>query len=287
MKRLDPLNDLLMLNVGYALHDGDWNFRNVSSPFTRIYLVTEGCAQVQSCGETHSLTPGNMYIIPAFTRHSNICDGRFGHYYVHIYTDTASGQDIFGNLAFPFEIRGTEIDEVLFKCLCEHNSAMALKNSDPKIYDNKHSLIECVRLNRERPLFDRLESKGVIYQLLSRFVRQASPRYHTENKGVRQALECIERRISDTIRVEELAETACISVDHFIRLFKQEVGLTPMHFIIEKKMTRAQLMLATERTSIKEIAYSLGYDDPSYFSRIFRNHVGCSPQNYRNSFNNN
>lgn len=38
--------------------------------------------------------------------------------------------------------------------------------------------------------------------------------------------------------------------------------------------------------SIKDIAYSLGYDDYSYFSRLFRKHTSMTPQNYRNSFNN-
>ncbi len=285
MENLDTLNDLMMLNVGYAIHEGDWNFQNVSSPFTRIYLVTKGSAEILMKSGTYTLTPGKLYIIPAFTLHSNVCSGHFEHYYVHIYADAISSQDIIGNLDFPFEIPASEIDTIIFKALCEHNSAMALKNPNPKIYDNKHSLIECVRLNRERPLFDRLESKGIIYQLMSRFVRMAKPKYDTSNKGIRMALKHIENKMSEAISVEELAETACISIDHFIRLFKQEVGSTPMHFIIRKKMTRAQFILAIERTPVKEISYSLGYDDPSYFSRLFRNHVGCSPQKYRNSFN--
>lgn len=235
MKTLDTLNDLMMLNVGLAIHNGDWNFRNVSSPFTRIYLVTGGSAEILFKSGLQALTPGNLYIIPAFTQHTNICTGYFEHYYVHIYADAISSQDIIGNLEFPFEIPAMEIDGIIFKSLCDNNSAMALKNPNPKIYDNKHSLIECVRLNRERPLFDRLESKGIIYQLMSRFVRMAKPKYQTSNRSIRMAMEFIEDKMSEAIRVEELAEAACLSTDHFIRLFKNEVGSTPMHFIIEKK----------------------------------------------------
>ncbi len=285
MKTLDQLNDLMMLNVGKAEHHGDWNFQNVSSPFTRIYLVTKGTAEVMFGSKTYSLTPGNLYIIPAFTQHTNICKGYFEHYYVHIYANGVSSQNIIDNLVFPFEISGCEFDEMLFRSLCEHNSAMALKNPNPKIYDNKNSLIECVRLNRERPLFDRMESKGVIYQLMSRFVREARPKYQTTNKYIRMALEYIDNNMSKPISVEELSGAACFSVDHFIKLFKQEVGSTPMHFIIEKKMMHAQLILATENISVKEISYVLGYEDPSYFSRLFRKRVGCSPQKYRDSFN--
>ena len=76
-----------------------------------------------------------------------------------------------------------------------------------------------------------------------------------------------------------------MSKDHFIRLFRQELGYTPTQFIIDKKMMKARLMLASENMSTKDIAYSLGYDDVSYFTRLFKKHTGTTPLQYRNSFN--
>lgn len=274
-----------MLNVGHARHNADWNFEKINSPFTRIYYVTGGDATVKLNSEIHHLTKGNMYIIPAFTEHSDICTGEFAHYYVHIYEDVSTGQDLTGNYDFPFEIAGTPMDEMLFKNLCDHNVAMALKNTDPKIYDNKHSLIECVRLNRERPLFDRLESMGIIYQLFGRFMRYAKPKFHTSDSRIGNALKALTGKLGETIRIEELAQEACMSKDHFIRLFRQKLGYTPTQFIIDKKMMKARLMLASENMSTKDIAYSLGYDDVSYFTRLFKKHTGTTPLQYRNSFN--
>lgn len=279
------INNMLMLNVGYAKHDADWNFKDINSPFTRIYYVTEGGASVIIGGEYRKLVKGRMYIIPAFTEHTDICDGKFCHYYVHIYEDVAHGQDITSNYEFPFEIDGTPADESLFINLCEHNKSMALKCVDPKIYDNKHSLIECVRLNRERPLFDRLESMGIIYQLIGRFVRVARPKFQPTDIRIDRAIKEMSSNLSDLSSIEDMAKDACMSRDHFIRLFKQEVGCTPAQFIIGKKMMKARLMLASESISAKEIAYSLGYDDMSYFIRLFKKHVGMTPQQYRNSFN--
>ena len=284
------INNMLMLNVGFASHDGNWNFKQINSPFTRIYYVTEGNATVTFTkdGKTtsHSLTSGNMYMIPAFTEHSDSCTGVFKHYYVHLYEEGIHcGESIIGNLDFPFEIPGLNIDRMLFECLCEHNSSMALKFSDPRIYDNKHSLIECVRLNRSRPLFDRLESMGIIFQLLGRFVKFASPKYKSKDSRIQTALKLIDKKDSELIRVDELARETCMSTDHFIRLFKQELGCTPARFIIDRKMMRARLMLASESISIKEIAYTLGYEDVSYFTRLFRKQVGITPNKYRNSFN--
>lgn len=278
-------SNLLMLNVGHAVHDADWNFKDITSPFTRIYYVTEGTATVSLGGTTRTLTPGNMYIIPAFNRHTDACDALFCHYYVHIYEDVASGESLIDGYDFPFEIPGLPLDLTLFKALCDHNTSMALKAPDPRIYDNKTSLIDCVRLNRERPVWDRLESMGIIYQLLGRFLKEASPKYDTTDPRIRKAMGIIDMHTEESLRIDEIAKSVFMTTDHFIRLFKKEIGCTPAQFVIDRKMTRAMLMLASEPLMIKEVAYALGYDNISYFTRLFRRHTGTTPRQYRESFN--
>lgn len=279
------ISDLLMLNVGYAVHDADWNYENVNSPFSRIYFVTKGSAKVRIGDEVHALTPGNMYMIPAFTQHADICDGAFEHYYVHVYESMTSGQELIGRFDFPFEVGGTALDMALFGALCEHNTGMELKFSDPKIYDDNNSLIRSVRLNRERPLYDRLESAGIICQIISRFMRSARPKFQIADSRIEQVLNTISGKIDEVMTVDSLARMACMSKDHFIRLFRRNVGVTPAQYIINDKVTKAKLMLASENMSVKEIAFSLGYYDISYFNRIFKKHSLLTPLQYRNCFN--
>jgi AraC-like DNA-binding protein len=73
----------------------------------------------------------------------------------------------------------------------------------------------------------------------------------------------------------------CISKDHFIRLFKKETGMTPVQYISQKKIEKAQLLLVTEEMPIKEIAFLLSYEDHSYFNRLFKKITGETPQEYR------
>ena len=80
---IESLN-LLMLNVGKAQHNGDWNWREVSSPFTRIYYVTKGEAWLHLPKEMIKLRPHFLYIIPAYTLHSYECHSVFEHYYLHV-----------------------------------------------------------------------------------------------------------------------------------------------------------------------------------------------------------
>ena len=78
-----------------------------------------------------------------------------------------------------------------------------------------------------------------------------------------------------------LAAISCLSKDHFIRLFKKEVGNTPLQYINQKKIEKAQLILITEDIPVKNIAYLLAYEDHSYFNRLFKKITGVTPQQYR------
>ena len=99
---IESLN-LLLLNVGMASHNADWNWKDVSSPFTRIYLVTGGSAQILLPSGSVRLTPGHLYIIPAHTIHSYQCDGPFQYYYLHVYEGFKNETDVFDNYSFPTE----------------------------------------------------------------------------------------------------------------------------------------------------------------------------------------
>lgn len=278
-------DNLILLNVGLALHVADWNFKEISSPFTRIYYVTEGTATVTLESGVYTLTPGHLYIIPAFMRHSDACEGIFQHYYLHIYEDVSKDTGIIDNYQFPFEIEGEPMDLHLFSELCRRHSTMALKASNPEVYDNTQNLIASVSAFRKRPEWDRLMSTGAIYQLLGRFVCYGIPKYQSAHPLVRQVLDLINGRPSELLRVEDLAAEIHITTDYLIRLFKKHIGCTPAQYIIERKMMQAKLMLATESILTKEIAYALGYDNPAYFSYLFRKLTGATPSQYRSTFN--
>ena len=93
----------LVLHIGEACCRASWNYKNICSPFTRIYYVTKGHAGIVMPTFTQSLRPGFMYIVPAFTPHSYVCHEEFCHYYIHIYNE--SDHDILEDWALPTEIK--------------------------------------------------------------------------------------------------------------------------------------------------------------------------------------
>ncbi len=81
--------------------------------------------------------------------------------------------------------------------------------------------------------------------------------------------------------VDDLAERAGYSPDHFARVFRQVMGQTPRAFMIHARITRARQLLSETNLSIGRIARVLGYGDVYYFSRQFHQRTGCSPTEYR------
>lgn len=269
------------LNVGFARHDGDWNWKNVRSPFARLYLVVEGKAQISLPSGTYDLTPGHLYYIPSFTTHSYICDSLFTHYYVHIYENNHEAESILGNWDFPVEADATEYDIELFKRLAYINPFLRLPMSNPDIYDNHKTLVSNIDMNLRRPFPDKVESRGILFILLSRFLKNATPKVETGDDRIRMVLAHIRGSLSENIDVESLANMACMSKDHFIRTFKRHTGDTPIAYITKKKMEAAELLLITSDDTIKNVAMKLGYYDCSYFNKTFKKYSGITPQQYR------
>lgn len=271
----------LVLNVGLAVHNADWNWKNVNSPFTRLYYVTEGSAQIELPDGIYTLSPKHMYFIPAFTIHTNICKSNFVHYYLHIYEDHYSDNDWLDHWKFPVEIEATDLDLALFKRLCEINPHMTLQKSDPTTYDNNPTLMQNLIKNRQRAFYDKVESRGIVFQLLSRFFKQGQSKIEMEDNRIAKTVLYIRKHLNEAIELEKLAEISCLSKDHFIRLFKKELGTTPLQYINQKKIEKSQLLLITEEIAVKEIAFQLAFEDYSYFNRLLKKITGVTPQEYR------
>ena len=271
----------MLLHVGFAQHDGDWNWKHVRSPFARLYYVTEGKAQVGIGSHYYTLTPGHLYFIPAFTEHSYVCKASFSHYYVHIYEDQERGMGVLEEYTFPVEVDASPTDLELVKRLCDMNPFLKLPESNPQAYDNHPALICNLRLNQQRPFHDKMESRGILYILMSRFFKQAVLKEEVKDNRIHQTMVYIRKHLDNHLGIDMLADKACMSKDHYIRVFKKETGETPNVYITKRRLERAELALATSELSVKGIAQTLGYEDHSYFNRVFKQNAGVTPQQYR------
>lgn len=88
-------------------------------------------------------------------------------------------------------------------------------------------------------------------------------------------------KLSGRITLEELARYSDISKSHLVERYKALTGYPPVKHFTHMKMEAACALLDSSSQSIKQVAVVLGYDDPLYFSRLFKKVVGVSPSVYR------
>lgn len=90
---------------------------------------------------------------------------------------------------------------------------------------------------------------------------------------------------NEPISIEDFAASRSMSVSWFLRNFKQVNGMSPMHFILTKRINDAVSLLETTNYNVTEISTIVGYDNPMYFSRLFKKQKGVSPTAYRKLLN--
>jgi AraC family transcriptional regulator len=98
---------------------------------------------------------------------------------------------------------------------------------------------------------------------------------------LRRVLDYIHTHINQEIALDSLALIAGLSTYHFLRMFKQSVGKTPLQYIIHCRMEKAKQLLALTSLSVTEIALEVGYESPNHFIGLFRRITGTTPATYR------
>lgn len=89
--------------------------------------------------------------------------------------------------------------------------------------------------------------------------------------------------IHRTLTLADMANHAGLSVAHFSHLFKQQTSYSPVDYFIHAKIQHACFLLDTTSLSIRNIGLQVGYEDPYYFSRVFRKVMETAPRAYRDS----
>jgi AraC-like DNA-binding protein len=98
---------------------------------------------------------------------------------------------------------------------------------------------------------------------------------------IEQALAFIHTHYMDSLNLRKLAERHGLSPKSFSYLFHKYIGVSPIDYLIQHRMKRAQELLEMSSYSIRQIAASVGYEDALYFSRLYKKHYGTAPSQNR------
>lgn len=285
MKCVDIQNTLSlhMIYAGYYEVGKEWCYRNVLSPFSRLYLIDKGEAWIYMNKKKYKLEAGDLFIIPKFTYHTYECEDYMSHYYICFLDQMVGGRSLFEYVHLCNKVKASSFDRYLIEKFVKLNPGYQISNPDPKKYDNKAELFSLNKKQSVLHLQSTLESNGILLQLFSRFITsentEASYR-ENQHKSMNKVFSYIDVHLAGGIHVKDLADIMCMSVDHFTRIFKLVNGMTPNQYIQLKRIERAQTLMLLSDMSVKEIAEEVGVPNLSQFSKLFRKHLGVSPREY-------
>ena len=274
-----------LLNVDHVKLDSRWNYKNVISPYFRLYYIDGGEGEIWDVSAKIKLEPGFLYIIPSFTLCNLVCPSHLSQYFVQFFEESSDGISLFENNRSIFKVKATDIDILNFARLLEINPGRGINRSDnPRIYEKNAFYKEYQDLNNLQSMSTFTETHGILLQLVSRFLTQEIFKYkdggHVPVK-ILNAISYIQLNLSRDLSVTSLAKRANLHTDYFSRLFHQHTGERPVKYIHEKRIERAQYLIVTTQMTFSEIATQTGFENVFYFSKIFKKITGMSPGNYK------
>lgn len=272
---------ICIYSFGEVTHRADWNFKVSGSLFWRIYLISEGEAEMNIYGKRHRLSSGHLYLIPAFVPHEDILEGEFRHFYLHFRLDDPYLNRITDKFDLAFEIPSTPLLKDIFGRFAELLPGFELHSSFPQVYEREKSYIAWTTRYENLPTAERMETEGYVRVLLSSFIRQSHRRPAVKNPRVARGRWFIDTNFGNPISIDSVASEVGMRTESFIRAFKQEFHQTPNSYLSEKRINKAKDLLLLTSLTIKEISAACGFRDPSYFCQAFKRNTSASPGEFR------
>lgn len=274
-----------LLHVDHVKLNEKWNYPNVISPYFRIYYIDDGEGFVSTSQEKIKLEQGYLYIIPSFTLCHLFCKGFLSQYFLHFFEESAEGISLFEYNREVIKVPACDTDILNLKRVLEINPGRGINRSDnPTVYEKNAYYKSYQELNKTVSNAVYFETQGIILQLISRFL--GSNRYKANSLApvpskIIDVIRHIQLHLAENLTVAYLAGRANLNEDYFSRLFFKYTGQRPLAYLHEKRIERAQYLIATTNLPYTGIAEMTGFESTSYFTKIFKKVTSLTPGEYK------
>ena len=175
--------------------------------------------------------------------------------------------------------RGPQIDALLANDIISPSKPLYQLGHQTRLISGFQAIFELVK--EQSPLYQFRVCAEVMRLLADTLsLERLSAQPTRSHKIVEQAKGFIEDNISRVFDLEQLGTEMRLSLPQLSEMFKAYTGMTPYQYCIHAKINRAKEILASGESSVKAIALQLGFDDPYYFSRLFKKKTGVSPSHW-------
>ncbi len=252
----DALLPLFVVSCGHQYHfSKDFSVRRPEGrPDYQLLYLCEGCGHFLRDGVWEKVPSGSLILYPPHEPqvYTYLAEENPEIYWIHF-----SGSDI-PSLLSSFQIRDSHIG----------------------IHPALKQVFEEIILELQLHKFRFQDVAGAdFHRLLALFNRfmHVQDSAQTDNSPIDRLITQLHRHYMDDWDIRAMADFCHLGVDHFSHRFKDTVGVSPVRFLTGLRVERAKELLLTESLSVSEVARLVGYQDPLYFSRVFKKFTGISP----------
>ena len=257
-----------LLNAASAKYGGDWHSVPHTHNHIELFYIVGGKGQFLIQDRLYPVNAGNLVIINPNVTHTEVSLNAQPLEYIVLGIEgielatSENANNLFGILD---HFESLEISGCLRNILRE----MEQKNTGYEDVCQAYMEILIIRLMRNIAL-----------------AVPAEPQVFSGNRQCAAVKRYIDMHFKEALTLEQLAEDAHMSKFYLSHAFKREYGISPINYMINKRIEESKYLLAETDLSMSHIAQLLGFSSLSYFSQVFRRTQGITPMEYRQSTKN-
>lgn len=262
-----------LLYISKSKFENDWHSTAHFHPFTEIFFIINGKGAFLLNDSVVNVNKWDLIIINPNCLH----------------TEKSSLSDV------PLEYIVLGVDNLLLN----FPESYSLIDDNQKVDLYKiinFSKDKDLALNYFNQLINEIEKKDFNYEIICKsiltlfithIIRNTSSLLFVEESQEKLNLECvkiknyIDAHYSQNITLDFLSDLSYMNKFHLVHTFTKQIGVSPINYVIKKRIEEAKNLLATTGYSIRDISSIVGFSNSSYFSQMFKKVSGMSPKNYR------
>ncbi len=256
---------LLPTDAGFFPHaSGHLRERSGLSEQAIFIYCVKGAGWCEIAGEMRTVRVGELLVIPL----------RMDHVYG---ADEENPWTIYW-----FHAQGTLLENFLSELKVGAGSPLVFLGEDPQVLALFEELLEVLKHGYTPQQM--LHASQALAHLMAVMIRHRHENWREEpdsQQKINRTVAYMKEHLGQTLMLDQLAALANLSRSRYAALFKEQTGFAPIDYFNRLRMHQACQWLDTTGWSVKGIASRLGYEDPLYFSRVFRAVTEMSPVAYR------
>ena len=254
-----------LLYISSAKYGGDWHSVQHTHNCSELFYVIEGQGQFLIENQTYPVSVNDLVIVNPNVLHTEVSLNASPLKYIVLGVEG-------------LELSVTAEDNNTNFCI------LNLKNIRDTILhylQNMLTEIENKKTGYELICQDLMEVLIVLLGRQTNFSTILTPVNKKTTRLCGSAKRYIDSHYQENITLDQLADICHVSKYHLAHIFTEEYGVSPINYLISKRIAEAEHLLRTTDFSLSLISNTTGFSSPSYFAQIFKKQKGVSPTEFR------